>query len=523
VGNLHIHSAIVENYKCFKKQEFSFSLPDGVTAGSGLNVLIGENGNGKTTLLEAIYYANQSAYSVESRLQIQDFYDHAKPIQIALRTSDFRCKLDFPQQTSYFECDGIDFQAKSRDRKSPGKLLSSPFSVSAKFSTKTGTYKNANDVDTGKEIPPMQLVFSNDRIDDAELNVFYFDKNRTRQLTQGNYATTFEKICADLNWRFLLGLEKSQEIDSLKAASGDYFSFALSVAQKGTGSKLASEAARFFDNPQLAQLRIDLVDLLHPFTNAFFSVRQDGELKQIRPKDLGSGVEIILTLLLLRNIAAGSKGSIVYLLDEPELHLHPKAQERLAELLIEESKTKQIFISTHSPYLIKGCMSESARKIIFRRDIGGTLNIENAESTKWGGLPWSPSWGEINYAAYDLPTLEYHNELYGHLQEKHNLYREVDVEKHLVKKGVSKSKKWSRTKDGVAQPAMDVTLCTYVRNAIHHPENTLNPSYRAVGRIACGSDISGIEATLFGGTPLGIRPTYLDMNRSRGTPRNCCV
>lgn len=475
--SLHIRSAVIENYKCFVKQAFQFSVPDGVNGGSGLNVLIGENGNGKTTLLEAIHYANQSAYSVESRLQIQDFHDHAKPIQIALRTNEFRCKLDFPQQNSYFECDGIDFQAKSRDRKSAGKLLSSPFTISAKFSTKTGTYKDANGIDKGKEIPPMQMMFSNDRIDGAELNVFYFDKNRTRQLTQGNYTTTFEKICDDLNWKFLHALEGDKRADLLKAVSSEYFAFALEVAQKGTGSKLAAEIADFFSQSQFKQLRIDLVDLLHPFANAFFSIRKDGELKQIRPKDLGSGVEIILTLLLLRNIAAESKGSIVYLLDEPELHLHPKAQGRLVDLLIEESKTKQIFISTHSPYLIKGCMSESVRKIVFRRDEIGKIVDENAESKGWGALPWSPSWGEINYAAYDLPTVEYHNELYGYLQEKHSLYREADVEAHLVTKGVAQSKKWSRMTKGAAQPPTDVTICTYVRNSIHHPENGHNAPY----------------------------------------------
>jgi len=40
------------------------------------------------------------------------------------------------------------------------------------------------------------------------------------------------------------------------------------------------------------------------------------------------------------------------IIDEPELSLHPQAQKRLANLISEESKNRQIIICTHSPYFI---------------------------------------------------------------------------------------------------------------------------------------------------------------------------
>ena len=45
----------IENFKCFhSKQEFTLSTPDGVTAGSGLNIFIGENNSGKSAVFGAI-------------------------------------------------------------------------------------------------------------------------------------------------------------------------------------------------------------------------------------------------------------------------------------------------------------------------------------------------------------------------------------------------------------------------------------------------------------------------------------
>lgn len=44
---------------------------------------------------------------------------------------------------------------------------------------------------------------------------------------------------------------------------------------------------------------------------------------------------------------------IIFLIDEPETFLHPKAQNKLMEAFNELSRKSQIFITTHSPYLLK--------------------------------------------------------------------------------------------------------------------------------------------------------------------------
>jgi hypothetical protein len=477
MSGIHLREIRIQNYKCFEDHVIKLSAPDGSTPGSGLNVLLGENGNGKTAILEAIDYANQSTFAAANRLGINDFTDYTAPIIITASTNPFVCKLPAPHFDCTFEATGITFQAKPRDRKSPGKLLSSPFSIKREFRPASPNYRKKDGSDSGKPIPPLSLGFSNSAIKDDELNVFFFDKNRTRQITTGTYKTTFERICDDLNWKFLNNLTQEEVEELLQVVSEDYFDRIISISQKGVGAKLAASMADFFEDERFRDLRIDTLDLLHPFSKAFFALRPEGTMTQISARDLGSGMEIILTLLLLRGIAGASRGGIVYLIDEPELHLHPSAQQKLAALLLEESSSVQIIVSTHSPYLIRGLMKPAVQKVVLRRDGDGHIVIRDTV-TKVGNLfPWSPSWGEINYNAYDMPTVEFHNELYGWLQEKHSLQNESAVEAYLHAKGIPKSKSWMRERGGIAEAPYPTTLSTYVRNAIHHPENRHNTPF----------------------------------------------
>jgi len=474
MSGIYFREIRLQNYKCFADHLLRLSAPDGSTPGSGLNVLLGENGNGKTAILEAINYTNQSTFAAENRLSINDFSDYTAPIIVTASTNNFICKLPAPYFDCAFEATGITFQAKPRDRKSAGKLLSGPFSIKREFRPAGPNYRKKDGSDSGKAIPPLSLGFSNGSIQGNELNVFYFDKNRTRQITTGNYKTTFERICDDLNWKFLHNLADEDVEDLLRAVSKDYFDRIISISQKGVGGRLAASMADFFEDERFRDLRIDALDLLHPFSKAFFALRPEGTMTQISARELGSGIEIILTLLLLRSIAGESRGGIVYLIDEPELHLHPSAQQKLAALLLDESSRVQIIVSTHSPYLIRGLMSPAVRKIVLRRDENGAVIIRDTAPKVGNLFPWSPSWGEVNYNAYDLPTVEFHNELYGWLQEKHSLQTESAVEAHLHANGVAKPKRWTRERGGVAEAPYATTLPTYVRNAIHHPENRMN-------------------------------------------------
>lgn len=474
---MFIKKLTVKNFRCFTDKTIeNLRIPDG-TSGSGLNILIGENGNGKTTILEALNLLTQSSYSSNNFLDAGDFKDIEQEMKVSYESStEFKCKMPPLYKDCYYEANGIDFAAKARNSRTPGKLLSSPFQVSASFRNVNAHYKKANGQDSGNQIQDFCRLYSAENIMQNELNVFYFDKNRGRQITQGTYKTTFERICDDLNWRFTKALrnDPTKQQTIIDALTGDFFELAKNTAQAGVGSRLADEVADFFDNDKYKDLKLDIINYLSPFTTGLLALRRDASLAQILSKDLGSGVEIIIALLMLKSIAGASSGTVVYLIDEPEAHLHPKAQRELLKLLLEEAKTKQIFISTHSPYIFKDAVNSKAGLFIFKRDASDTVVITDARDGSFGHFPWSPSWGEVNLAGYDLPTVELHNELYGYIQEQTEKYTEPQLEAYFVSKSVAQPKQWTRLSHGNPQAPYPVTLLTYIRNKIHHPENTHN-------------------------------------------------
>lgn len=486
---MYIKSVKIKNFRCFD-EEFPVELaqPDG-NPGSGLTILIGENGNGKTTILEAVNYLTLNKYTTENILSINDFNNFRESIEITADTTDFKCKstIDFYKDWE-FKVKGISFTAESRITKERNKLLSSAFEIKNRFLPDGNYIKPSGENE--KEIDSRDTNFNNGQIDDDEINIFYFDKNRARQINTGNYKTTLERILDELNWRFIKDLTDSKEKKLIENISGEYFKNVEEVISANPGSKLGEEISAFFGNEEYKNLKLDLLNLLHPFENASFVLRENDSLVQKTIKSLGSGIEMIITILLLRIISNHSKGTIMYLIDEPEMHLHPKAQEKLLELLLEESKDKQIIISTHSPYMFKGVFSTDAHLLLcLKKD--GQVKLESAKDSGWGLFgKSSPTWGEINYFAYGLPTVEFHNELYGNLQSQaieeneENYYEENfdDFLKSKIGNSVT-TKDWIKElkeKDESGNQLVEADprcLQTYIRNSIHHPENTHNTMY----------------------------------------------
>lgn len=70
----------------------------------------------------------------------------------------------------------------------------------------------------------------------------------------------------------------------------------------------------------------------------------------VRPKNIGSGISYITSILV---ICLSAKKKQIVIIENPEIHLHPKAQSKLGEFLaFVASKGIQIIIETHNDHLI---------------------------------------------------------------------------------------------------------------------------------------------------------------------------
>ena len=88
-------------------------------------------------------------------------------------------------------------------------------------------------------------------------------------------------------------------------------------------------------------------------------VRPPGLKKHVRLTQVGVGVSQLLPVIVLCLLAPPDS---LVLLEQPELHLHPKTQQGLAEFFIAATASgRQLIIETHSEYLVKRLLYAIAR------------------------------------------------------------------------------------------------------------------------------------------------------------------
>lgn len=196
--------------------------------------------------------------------------------------------------------------------------------------------------------------------------------------------------------------------------------------------------------------------------------------------DKGTGMQRAVTLALIQvysNMQHKTKehAPLTLLLDEPETWLHPRAQIQLGEALAKISEDEQLFLITHSPYMLRSYRPAQHRLIIFSREDSVPSIRYSEELGLFEGQ--TLSLGEITYFAFGIPSLEFHDELWGEIQviSKRKSERSLNICLHDTHK-LSYDKEWKRD-DRPNEGPEDATLPYYIRNSIHHPENRLNDPF----------------------------------------------
>jgi len=469
---MRISKLTIKNFRCIKEQTLN---------AKELSIFIGDNATGKTSIIEAVNFA-LSPYFLSGRIKHTDFYNGSdEPIIIKIEFDEsFTASLPDGYTTQKVECNGVFLEIKKRDKAAAGKAFSdivvlTHYVVPNRPKDNDSGWEIARKTGTKFKFDERLLSLSQAELENFPKS-FYFGKNRERQLQKG-FNSSVSSVFDDFNWRFSKGVrdEEVAEGDENFFAKKSKFEKEIISKIDEVSLKKSFEALNTkLKDFEVGNIDISFIDCHAPFDNAFLS--QKLEKLDLPVTAIGSGVEMIISLLFLETLASLSKEKIIVLIDEPELHLHPRLQEKLVQYLIKFSKVNQVFISTHSPYFFKNCLKNSQIELLITKNSANGIAVENTGS-QFGLFPWSPSWGEINYSAYGLPTIEFHNELYGYIQEKQQKYKIDEAETYFVGKSISKSKKWAKITNGQTQQPEDVTLLTFVRNSIHHPENTSNGGY----------------------------------------------
>ncbi len=453
----------------------SFSGVHELRFSRGLNLLVGDNNSGKSSVLEALNYLRDG---VSAANPLPLFVNHTTNQHVTVtvdvagcadRVEDDARLAKFKDYLFDADLDGqilrLQRSSEPRDVTQNGKTKTLSVSSITVWNEEAQQFENPTGIDAPvKALIDFEPVWADLAPDDA-----------------ANFATN--KTLGRLARLALGELDQSDEWDAFKEAhrvafvDGEKSVVSLTTSIAVDLSKLVSQ--------QYGETRVRF-DFPAPEADALVKggvlmVEEDENLVALSQKGTGLRRAISLALIQLyaksrakaRDDAAGTP--VILLIDEPETWLHPKAQLKLIEALATLVESEQVFVATHSPYLLRA----------YEYDRDTLLALSTADSSprvrhdeSMGLLTDSaPSWGEINYHAFELVSDEYHNELFSYLQVLYSPDSDSPLslralEQRLIDEGLELESSWCMP-GGQPYPC---TLPHMVRNAHHHPENPLATS-----------------------------------------------
>jgi len=198
----------------------------------------------------------------------------------------------------------------------------------------------------------------------------------------GEFPGTFENYVASIVHRWQLTSPKK-----LKSIEN-------SLQELGLTTKLESKQI----NDTQVELRVGRL----PCNSRAKPTRHD----MVSIADVGFGVSQILPVLVA--LLAANPGQLVYI-EQPEIHLHPRAQVALAKVLAEAAnRGVRVVVETHSELLLLGVQALVAEGQItpdkiklhwFTREDDGATKITSADLDETGAFgDWPEDFGEVTMA-----------------------------------------------------------------------------------------------------------------------------
>lgn len=198
------------------------------------------------------------------------------------------------------------------------------------------------------------------------------------------------------------------------------------------------------------------------------------EIKQKYIDNNSSGEqEIILRLKYIQFYL--SQDTDIIIIDEPENSLHPRWQLKILEILQnsvfqnqKNKKEKQFFIATHSENVLKSVFNKNDTLILRLFKDNNVIKVQRISNLD-RVLPMI-SFPEIQFLVFGIATTDYHNQLYGELQNILN--KNVKDTDNYISSSNHFTAQLQKSSNFLSSNYS--TLPTYIRNAIHHPDSQHN-------------------------------------------------
>ena len=326
---MKIEKVHIKNIKGIKDLELSFKKDDKIL---DLIVLAGVNGSGKTTILESI----------------KDFFNNKNINYEEPKKSNVDLDIFFEK----FEKKNIEEAEKSSNNyKQPlWNFFNALQSYQYEKYNNNGLYQN--------------LIAK--RFENPPKIIYVPAENKFEEIQ--TYSTTLSKEYEFIN---TINSNVIRDIPSYIATRRNYLAtIEEDLTMKEITNKVVNEINSIFD---ILELDVKLKGFSKDEKTMPIFENSAGEEFDIN--DLSSGEkQLFLRTLSIKMLEP--KNSII-LIDEPELSLHPKWQQRIIEVYKKIGENNQIIIATHSPHILGSVSSENI--FILYRDENGKIEAKTGD------------------------------------------------------------------------------------------------------------------------------------------------
>ncbi|MCF0055387.1 ATP-dependent endonuclease [Dyadobacter sp. CY356] len=314
-------------------------------------VLIGENNSGKSNIIRAIELMFGEFHPKYKKLEDYDHYkrDTSNQVIIEATVTGFNARLG---RASEFSCGGFKFQAQK------GK--------------ENNFY--AIQAEDGRE----NMYVSTNLREELLCIVVNSEQNLNFQLSYSSKYTLLSKVTKAFHDKLT---DDKDRVEKLKGFFESIKTTFMEVKEFNVFSENMSSIANTVLSNMTHALAFDFS--AYDPSNYFKTLRvhptEDGETRAY--EELGTGQQQILALSFAHAYAKSFLGQgLLFILDEPEAHLHPLAQKWLAKKMFKMAEDGlQIILTTHSPYFVDLNYIEGINLI--RKDSETTLNINQNATT----------------------------------------------------------------------------------------------------------------------------------------------